>query len=449
MNTAWKAMRRLRVVLSLLSVLAGLMMCLSVQTAAAATYQKAFWIPVDNTIERGLESFLKRAFAEAEEQHADLVILDINTPGGEVRAAGEIGKLIREAPMHVVAYIDNQAFSAGTYIALNATEIVMTPGSSMGAAAPIDLAGNAANAKIISAWSEQMQGVAKLHNRNPEVARAMVEIDTDFPGLKGKGTVLSLDALTAHKVGYADRLVANKEELFQQLGVKAADIQTIEPTAGERVARWVTSPVVMSVLLIVGLVGIVVELFAPGFGVAGTVSLVSFGLYFFGHFVAGFANWLHIALFLIGILLMVLEIFLPGGIVGAIGFISIVTGLIMAAYDTQQGLASLGIAALITVIVAVLLVKRFGVNGLFRKFILKDVQRNEEGYVAQKDQRHLMNKAGVALTPLRPAGMVKVDGKRVDAVSAGGYIAAGTPVVVVQVEGTRIVVQEQEFAKKE
>ncbi|SFK04637.1 NfeD family protein [Brevibacillus centrosporus] len=447
MNTAAArpSIRRIRFWLSLLSLLTGLMMFASMQTAKAASYQKAFWIPVDNTIERGLESFLKRAFLEAEQQQADLVILDINTPGGEVRAAGEIGQLIREAPMHVVAYIDNQAFSAGTYIALNANEIVMTPGSSMGAATPIDLAGNAADIKVISAWSEQMQGAAKLNKRNPEVARAMVEIDTEFPGLKPKGTVLSLDAQTAQNVGYADRVVVNKEELFRQLGVNASAVQSIDPTAGERVARWVTSPIVMSLLLVIGLVGIVVELFAPGFGVAGTISLVAFGLYFFGHFVAGFANWLHIGLFVIGILLMIMEIFLPGGIVGALGFISIVTGLVMAAYDTQQGLASLGIAAVITVIVTLLLVKRFGVKGLFNKFILGDVQRNEEGYVAPKDQRELLNKEGIALTPLRPAGMVKVEGKRVDAVTVGGYVAAGTPVIVVQVEGTRVVVQEQEL----
>ncbi|MED4754190.1 nodulation protein NfeD [Brevibacillus choshinensis] len=444
MNTTRPAIRPLRVMLSLLSLLTGLMMLVSGQTASAATYQKAFWIPVDNTIERGLESFLKRAFLEAEQQQADLVILDINTPGGEVNAAGEIGQLIRQAPMHVVAYIDNQAFSAGTYIALNANEIVMTPGSSMGAATPIDMAGNAADVKVISAWSKQMQSAAKLNDRNPDVARAMVEIDTDFPGLKGKGTVLSLDALTAEKVGYADRVVAGKDELLNKLGVKSDAVQKIEPTAGERVARWVTSPVIMSLLLVIGLVGIVVELFAPGFGVAGTISLVSFGLYFFGHFVAGFANWLHIALFIIGIFLMIMEIFLPGGIVGAIGFISIVTGLVMAAYDTQQGLASLGIAVVITVIITVLLVKRFGVKGLFNKFILGDTQRNEEGYVAPKDQRDLLHKEGIALTPLRPAGMVKVDGKRVDAVSMGGFVAAGTPIVVIQVEGTRVVVQEQE-----
>lgn len=445
MIAARPTIRRWRVLFSLLSLLAGLMMLISGQTATAASYQKAFWIPVDNTIERGLESFLKRAFLEAEQQQADLVILDINTPGGEVNAAGEIGQLIRQAPMHVVAYIDNQAFSAGTYIALNANEIAMTPGSSMGAATPIDMAGNAADIKIISAWSKQMQSAAQLNHRNVDVARAMVEIDTEFPGLKPKGTVLSLDAHTAKNLGYADRLVSGQDELLKQLGVNPDSVQHIDPTAGEVVARWVTSPVVMSLLLVIGLVGIVVELFAPGFGVAGTISLVAFGLYFFGHFVAGFATWLHIALFIIGILLMIMEIFLPGGIVGAIGFISIVTGLVMAAYDTKQGIASLGIAAVITVIVTILLVKRFGGNGLFKKFILGDVQRNEEGYVAPKDQRDLLEKTGVALTPLRPAGMVKVDGKRVDAVSIGGFIPAGTPVVVVQVEGTRVVVQEQEL----
>ncbi|MFG0213075.1 nodulation protein NfeD [Brevibacillus porteri] len=435
---------RVRLLFSLLCLIMGMTMLLAPASTTAQTYQKAVWIPVDSTIERGLESFLERAFADAQEQQADLVILHINTPGGEVNAADQIGQLIRQAPMHVIAYIDNQAFSAGTYIALNANEIIMTPGSSMGAAAPIDLAGNAADIKFISGWSNKMKAAAELNNRNPDVARAMVEIDTEFPGLKPKGTVLSLDAQQAKQLGYADDVVSNKEALLKKLGIQPDSLQAIEPTGGELVARWVTSPIVMSLLLIIGLGGIVVELFAPGFGVAGTISLVAFSLYFFGHYVAGFANWLHIGLFAIGILLMLLEIFLPGGIVGAIGFVSIVTGLVMAAYDTQQGLASLGVAALITAIVTFLLVKKYGVKGLFNKFVLGDTQRNEEGYVAPRDQRELEGKSGIALTTLRPAGVVKVEGKRVDAVSVGGFIEAGTAITVVQVEGTRIVVAELE-----
>lgn len=435
---------RVRLLFSLLCLIMGMTMLLAPASTTAKTYQKAVWIPVDSTIERGLESFLHRAFADAQKQQADLVILHINTPGGEVNAADQIGQLIRQAPMHVIAYIDNQAFSAGTYIALNANEIIMTPGSSMGAAAPIDMAGNAADIKFISGWSNKMKAAAELNNRNPDVARAMVEIDTEFPGLKPKGTVLSLDAQQAKQLGYADDVVSNKEELLKKLGIQPDSLQAIEPTGGELVARWVTSPIVMSLLLIIGLGGIVVELFAPGFGVAGTISLFAFSLYFFGHYVAGFANWLHIGLFVIGILLMLLEIFLPGGIVGAIGFLSIVTGLVMAAYDTKQGLASLGVAALITAIVTFLLVKKYGVKGLFSKFVLGETQSNEEGYVAPRDQRELEGKSGIALTPLRPAGVVKVEGKRVDAVSVGGFIEAGTAITVVQVEGTRIVVAELE-----
>ncbi|ASJ53039.1 serine protease [Brevibacillus formosus] len=444
MSTTRLVKSRVRLLFSLLCLIMGMTMLLAPASTTAKTYQKAVWIPVDSTIERGLESFLHRAIADAQKQQADLVILHINTPGGEVNAADQIGQLIRQAPMHVIAYIDNQAFSAGTYIALNANEIIMTPGSSMGAATPIDLAGNAADIKFISGWSNKMKAAAELNNRNPDVARAMVEIDTEFPGLKPKGTVLSLDAQQAKQLRYADDVVSNKEELLKKLGIQPDSLQAIEPTGGELVARWVTSPIVMSLLLIIGLVGIVVELFAPGFGVAGTISLFAFSLYFFGHYVAGFANWLHIGLFVIGILLMLLEIFLPGGIVGAIGFISIVTGLVMAAYDTQQGLASLGVAALITAIVTFLLVKKYGVKGLFNKFVLGDTQSNEEGYIAPRDQRELEGKSGIALTPLRPAGVVKVEGRRVDAVSVGGYIEAGTAITVVQVEGTRIVVAELE-----
>ncbi|GED72821.1 hypothetical protein BRE01_65230 [Brevibacillus reuszeri] len=445
MSSTWPTIRRVRLLFSLLCLIMAMTMFISTPaTTSAQSYQKAVWIPVDNTIERGLESFLRRAFADAEKLQADLVILHINTPGGEVGAAENIGQLIRQSPLHTIAYIDNQAFSAGTYIALNANEIVMTPGSTIGAATPIDMAGNAADIKFISGWSEQMKAAAKLNNRNPDVARAMVEIDNEFPGLKPKGTVLSLDAHRAKELGYADQVVAGKDQLLAHLGVSSDTLEAIEPTGGELVARWVTSPVIMSLLLVIGLVGIVVELFAPGFGVAGTISLVSFGLYFFGHYLAGFANWLHIGLFVIGILLMILEIFLPGGIVGAIGFISIVTGLVMAAYDTKQGLASLGVAALVTAIVAFLLIKRYGVKGLFNRFILGDAQHNEEGYVAPKDQRDLLGKTGIALTALRPAGVVKVDGNRVDAVSVGGFIASGTTVTVVQVEGTRVVVAEQE-----
>ncbi|MGD8189029.1 NfeD family protein [Brevibacillus ginsengisoli] len=427
----------------------GLLLVPFQQAVQAQSSKHVFVIPVKQGIERGLESFLQRALSEAHAQGADTIVLDIDTPGGEIGAAGEIGRMVRENPAKVVAYIDNQAFSAGTYIALNANQIVMTPGSSMGSAAPINLQGNTAGVKVISAWSEMMAGAAKMNHRDPDIARAMVELDKEIPGVKSKGSVLSLDATKALEVGYADKIVKDKQGLYQFLGVHENEVKEIDPTLSEKVARFVTSPAVMSVLFIIGLVGMVVELFVPGFGVFGTISILSFGLYFFGHFVAGFASWLDIGLFVLGILLMILEIFLPGAIIGIIGFVCLVTGIVLSAYNTEQGLISLGMAVIIAVIVGYVLAKYFGHRGLWNKFILQTEQHNAEGYVAPKDQRRLIDQQGIALTPLRPAGIVRIHTDRVDAVSVGGFIAAGTPIVVVQVEGNRVVVQEQEMNMKE
>jgi len=430
--------------LYLLITAACLLSLLSVSRVAAAPYQKVYVIPVKQGIERGLEAFLERAFREVTEMGADLIILHINTPGGEVNAAANIGKMVRESKVPTVAYIDQQAFSAGTYIALNAGKIIMTRGSSIGAATPIDLQGNAASAKFVSAWSEQVAAAAKLHNRNPEIARAMVEIDREIPGVKEKGKVLSLDAEEASKVGYAEKIVANQAELYAYLGVTAADVYEVQPTVAEKIARFVTSPTVMSLLLIIGLIGIMAELFVPGFGIPGTVGILSFAVYFFGHYVAGFASVLHIGLFVVGILLLIMEIFIPGGIIGMIGFLSIASSLVLAAYDSTQGLASLGIAACVTAIAGFILFKTYGLKKLWNIFVLTEEQQNETGYVAPKDQRELIGQTGQALTPLRPSGVVKIAGKRVDAVSAGGFIAAGTQISVVQVEGARVVVQETE-----
>lgn len=439
-------MQRKRLLLSLFLVISAIvgMLFPAISAGAETSGQKAAWIPAVHGVEHGLENFLRRAFQEAEAQGAKLVILEVDTPGGEMEAAGSIGELVRQASLPVVAYIDNQAFSAGTYIALNADQIIMTPGASMGAATPIDMRGNAADVKVISAWSEKMAAAARMNGRDPQIARAMVEIDLELPGIKPRGKVLSLDAQQAQKLGYADKVVADRNDLFRELGLNPEDVTRIEPTFAERVARAVTSPVVMSLLLVIGLVGVTIELFHPGFGIAGSIGLSSFALYFFGHYIAGFANWLHIALFVLGIILLILEIFIPGGIVGSVGFVSMVSGLVLAAYDTQQGLAALGIAVLTTIVVAFVLFKYFGFRGMWEKLILRDTQQNEAGYVAPRDRRALLGKTGLSLTPLRPAGVVKIDGERVDAVTEGGFIPAGRPIRVAHVEGTRVVVLEQE-----
>lgn len=417
----------------------------SASSVAAQTGKLVYVVPVKQGVEQGLYQFLKRAFAEAAMNEADAIFLEIDTPGGEVQAAGQIGQLIREAEVPVYAFIVDEAFSAGTYIALNADKIIMTPGSAIGSAAPIDLAGNMAEEKFVSAWTKKMRSAAEMNGRDPQIAEAMVNPEIEIEGVTEQGKILSLAPNVAKEVGYADYIAQNQEDAFQQAGFDAPAVIQAEPNMGERVARWVTSPYIIPILLTVGLAGIVIELLVPGFGIPGILGLTSLGLYFFGHYIAGFADWLHIAMFIVGIILLLIEVVVPGfGIFGGLGIISILAGIVLAAYDPAYGSFSLAIAFIVTAIVAFIVIKYFGHRGIWNKFILREQQKNEQGYSAPKDWKGLLHREGTVITTLRPSGTAEIDGEMIDVVSEGGYIEKGKTIRVIRVEGTRVVVREVE-----
>ncbi len=401
-----------------------------------------YWIPVEQEVERGLSAFLERALTEAEEARAEAVVLEIDTLGGEVEAALEIGKLIRRSSVPVIAYIRGEAISAGAYISLNADQILMAPGSAMGAAEPRTFSGEVADPKTVAFWSSNMRAAAEQGGRNGDVAAAMVDRNVEIKGLKKKGELLSLSAEQAVEWDMADRIVPSEREVLPAIGLGDAEVVEVELTPAEKFARWVTSPYVVPILLLLGLGGIALELLTPGFGVPGAVGLLSFGLYFFGHYLAGLAGLETVLLFVVGIVLMVIELFVPGwGIFGVLGLISLGTAVVLAAYDPAFGIISLSVALAITLIGVWIAVKVFGVKGVWAKIILKESQQNESGYTSSRDWKHLVGKQGVTLTPLRPAGWVQVDGEKYDVVSDGGMIPAKTAVKVVHVEGSRIVVR--------
>lgn len=409
----------------------------------AETTKVVYQIPVKQGVEQGLYAFLQRAFTEVNQNNADLVLLEIDTPGGEVEAAGEIGELIRKQEIPVVAYVADEAFSAGTYIALNCDQIIMSPGSAIGAAAPIDLAGNMAGEKFVAAWAKKMASAAQINGRDPKIAEAMVNPDIVIPGLTEKGKILALDPIQAKEVGYSEGTAKTVEEALTLLNYTDAKVFSVEPTAGEKVARFVTNPFIIPLLLTVGIVGIVIELITPGFGFPGIIGAFSLGLYFFGHYIAGFADMLHIILFLLGLLLLIIELFVPSfGILGILGIGSVISGIVMASYDTAYGFKSLGIALIVTVIVSFLVIKYLGHRGIWNKFILRDQQKNEEGYVAQTDWSNLLGVEGKTVTKLRPSGTAEFDGQLVDVISEGNFLDQGKKVRVVKVEGTRVVVRQ-------
>ncbi|RXI99399.1 nodulation protein NfeD [Anaerobacillus alkaliphilus] len=403
-----------------------------------------FFIPVEQSVERGLEAFLRRGLSTAVEEGATHIVLEIDTPGGLVDAATEIAFLIRHTEVPITAYVTGKAWSAGAYIALNADQIVMAPGTSMGSAAVIDGAGNAAEDKMQSAWLATMEEAAQLNGRDPIFARAMADKNVNLPEYRaGEGELLTLTTAEAVKVGYAEAVVSDRDELLLFLGVEDAVVRDLEVSFAEKIARFVTNPVIIPILLSIGSLGLVLELYSPGFGIPGIMGLSALFLFFFGHLVAGFAGFETIILFGAGIILIIIEIFFPGfGIFGILGIVSIIGSMVLASYSTVNILLSIVIALVVTVIVSIFFFKYFGYRGPLKKLILNYATTSEQGYVSNTTRAELVGKVGYASTVLRPSGTAIFDDERLDVVSEGGFISQGKKVKIVSTQGSRIVVRE-------
>lgn len=314
----------------------------------------------------------------------------------------------------------------------------------MGAAAVVDQKGNMADKKAQSYWKKAMKGAAEQGGRDPLYAVAMADESVDLPEYDAKkGELLTLTAAQALEVGYSEGTVNSLDELLEKAGLADAKVIHIEPTFAEKLARFLTNPAVVAILLMVASLGLVVELFTPGFGVAGITGLSALALFFFGHLVAGFAGYESLILFIIGIVLVILEFFLPGGIAGVLGFLAIAGSLFLAA----ENIVTMGLSILAAIAAAILLsiimVKVFGKRmKIFKKLILKDSTSTEKGYVSNRNRTELIGLEGIAITPLRPSGTVLIEDERIDVVSEGNFIQKGQKVKIIKAEGSRIVVRE-------
>ncbi|WHY96000.1 NfeD family protein [Peribacillus simplex] len=413
-------------------------------STVSANEKIVYHVPIEETVEKGLSAFLERALTTAEAADADLVVFEVNTPGGAVDAAGEIAKLLSDSPIKTVAYVNNRALSAGAYISLSADEIYMVPSATMGSAAVIDSTGNAAGKKAQSYWLAAMKTAAEQNGRDPIYAQAMADVDIDLPEYGAeKGKLLTFTAEQAKKAGYSEGTVSGKAELYSILGVEDADIRSIEESFPEKLARFLTNPIVVPILLTIAGIGIVMELFSPGFGIPGVIGITSLVLFFYGHLVAGITGYESLAMFIIGVILVLVEFFIPGGIIGLLGFTAIVGSLFLATGDPVHMTISLLIAVTVSILVFILLVKVFGKQmKFFRKMILTDATKTEQGYVSNPNRLDLLGVEGKALTDLRPSGTALVKEERVDVVSEGSFISKGSSIIIVKVEGSRVVVRE-------
>lgn len=423
-------------------------------TAAQTTHPIVYVVPIEGVIDLGLAPFLSRTIREAQAAGAAAVLLDINTFGGRVDAAIAMRDTLVNAPIRTIAFVAPRAISAGALIALATDTIVMASGGTIGAAMPV-VGGvgptQAADEKSVSYLRKEFGTTAERRGRPPLFAEAMVDADVEIADVVAAGKLLTLsttEALT-HKVAEltADTLTG----ALDAAGLPDAEVRRASQTWAETLVRFLTNPIVSSMLMTIGLLGILVEIRTPGFAVPGTVGLLSLGLFFWGQWLVQLAGWEELLLVSTGVLLVALEIFVvPGfGVAGIAGIVAMVAGLGLALVGAGATPAVI-LGALGRVAVSILLALAGGVAllrllprlPLGRRLVLDTEMRAESGYASPPASDRLsLGQAGIALSPLRPAGLAEIQGARIDVVSDGSYIEAGAAIEVTRVDGNRIVVR--------
>ncbi len=297
-------------------------------------------INIHGVIAPGLGHYLDRAIGEAGEMGATAIILDLNTPGGRLDTVLEMRDSIMDTDIHVIAYVNREAFSAGALITIASDEIWMAPGAVFGAATPVDGAtGDTASEKTVSAVRSVFRATAEENGRDPAIAEAMVDPAVEIEGLDDSRQLLTLSTEQALEHGYADGIAPTGSALLQETGYGDATVVEIEMNLWERAVGWVTDPLVASLLVFIGLGLIVADGLVGGFGIVAIFGVASLALFFWGHLLAGLAGWEDVVLIALGLGLIALEIFvIPGfGIAGVVGIVSLIGGLLLAMTRREIG----------------------------------------------------------------------------------------------------------------
>ncbi len=434
----------------------------------------AYIVPIRTDIDEPLTYLVRRGVKEAIEAKADLLILDMDTNGGRVDVTEELIEIIGQFKGRTITFVNKKAFSAGAFISVATQQIFMVPEAVIGAAAPmmlspggggIEAMPESVEAKITSGISALIRATAKKNGHNPEVIEAMIdrskELKMDDKILNEKGQILTLTADEAFTV-YGDPpkpllaagIVHSIEQLLVEIGAVDAKITTIEPTGAEHLAFWINK--IAPLLLLVGIVGFYIEFKTPGFGLPGIVGLVAFAIYFLGGYVAGLSGIEWIAVFVLGVTLVILELFVfPGTIVlGVSGAGLVLLSLVMAGVDFYpeaprvptleldlgRQFLRIGIAVAGAIAVGALLARLLPSVPLFNAMVSSSASGQETEEQLGKQQVAQIGMTGVAVSPLRPGGKARFGEQFLDVITEGESIEKGTPVRIIAHSGAQPVV---------
>ncbi|KPU44117.1 hypothetical protein OXPF_22840 [Oxobacter pfennigii] len=432
-----KQLSKLISISALISVVASLLF--SANSFAAGT-NSVFIIPVKGEVGPALSEFVTSNLAKANESGAKTVILEIDTLGGRIDNTLEIKDAINDTinkGIEVISFVNDEAQSAGVMLTMLGQKVAMVPGSSMGSAEvrPFD-------EKINSAWTGELKAVAEARGRDGNLVAAMADKDIMINNIKEKGKLLNVSAKQAKELGLCDTIVNNKQELLEFYGLKDMTIVEIQQDFKTKIASALSGRYLGPILLILGIIAIILEVFTPSFGILGTVGVLSLSTYFAGSILAGRSGWGAAILFIAGILLIGIEAYIPGfGAAGIGGLAALSAGIVFSAGDIVSGLWLLLLVLVILIVTLWLLLKYMPKTGIFEKIVLSTQMKSELGYVSSAVENELVGREGIAATVLRPAGKAEIAGRRIDVTTEGDFISKGTAIKVVKVEGSKVTVK--------
>lgn len=436
---------------------------------------KVYILPIQDDIMPPLVYVVRRGVKEAMEAKADALILDMNTDGGRVDVTEEIIQIIGKFKGQTFTYVNDRAFSAGAFIAVATQKIYMAPQSVIGAAAPIMMSPGGAGVekmpdtvevKMTSAIRALVRTQAEKNGHNIEVIEAMIdktkELKIGDEVLNKEGNILTLTDRQAAKA-YGEPLkpllssgtVESLDALLAQLGYAGAQRVEIKPTGAEKLGIWINT--IAPLLLVIGIIGLYIEFKTPGFGLPGIVGITAFAIYFLGGYVAGLsaAGW--VIVFVVGLILVLLELLVfPGTyIAGIAGAVLMLVSLVMGMVDMYPGtpavptlpqlrlpMRDLAVAAVVSFGLALILARFLPKTPLYHQLVSQTASGVSSVAALEEQQEARIGQIGVTIAPLCPGGKARFGDELLDVITRGEMVAKGRPVRIIGRSGLDAVVEE-------
>ena len=398
--------------------------------------------------------YVKLAIDHAEKTKADFVIVNMDTFGGGLAEAKDIVKLILSFKKPVLVYINTNAISAGAFISIACDSIYMSPGSSIGASSVVDGEGKFASVKVQSAMRAFMRSTAETNHRDPKIAESMVGVSSsDSTGINKVTTLTTTEAIAN---GYCEARVNSIEEILKRNKIENYELDHFELGASERIIAFFINPFISGLLILIIIGGLYFELQTPGAVFPIAASMLALIFYLVPYYLNGLAEYWEVIALMVGIILLIAEIFvIPGfGVAGVLGIGLTVGSLILIMLNNDffnfefVPLGDIVVATFSAIggLTAGVLLLFFGGAKLtetkaFRRIALTDTQKTSHGYSVNVNAKELIGKTGIAHTVLRPSGKVLIDDQVYDAFTRGDYVQKGDPIEVIASEGITLKVK--------